>query len=100
MVGDVLVAVVLLRNAFNIPLSLGIMPWLDTMGVQNVFILCAASAAVVLLIPIPLELWGKKCRQNTAPRYRHYSLAAIPPVTLDKLLDRDGKSRSSSLNHL
>lgn len=95
MIGDVLVAVVLVRNGLTITLSLGIVPWLDTMGVHNVFILCAASAALVLLIPVPLALLGKKWRQNTAPRYRYYSLAAIPPVTLRELLDMDGKPRSN-----
>lgn len=86
MIGDALVGVVFVRNLLGVVVSVGIIPWIDGMGIQNTFILTAATAAIVLLIPAPLMIWGKKARIRTSVKYEHYSLAAIPPASLKQLM--------------
>lgn len=86
MIGDALVGVIFVRNLLAVLVSVGVNPWIDEMGIQNTFILTAGTAAVVLLIPAPLMIWGKKARIRTSVKYEHYSLAAIPPVSLKQLM--------------
>lgn len=54
---------------FSVVVLFALTPWIADMGVQNVHILTAVVCFVVLLIPIPLLLWGKKVRIATAKRY-------------------------------
>ena len=51
-----------------------ITPWIEGMGVQNLHILTACLACAILLIPVPLLMWGKKARVATAQRYRAMAL--------------------------
>ncbi|KAK2589515.1 hypothetical protein QQS21_012808 [Conoideocrella luteorostrata] len=86
MIGDTLVGIVFVRNVLNVVVSVGIIPWMNSMGLQNTFILASSTAAVILLIPVLLIRWGQKARGNTAAKYERYSLDAIPPASLKKLL--------------
>jgi hypothetical protein len=54
------------------------------MGVQNVFILTAVVCFVVLLIPVPLLIWGKKARIATAKRYRQMAMRQPVQRTFDE----------------
>lgn len=87
MIGDAFVSVVFVRNALAVVLSVGIIPWEDAVGTRSVFLSTTAIAVLLLLIPIPMMLWGHASRKRTAARYRHYSLAAIPPATWNELVN-------------
>lgn len=73
-IGDALVGVVFVRNMLSVVVLFSLTPWINGMGLQNLHILTAAVTFAVLLIPIPLLLWGKKIRMSTAARYRKMAL--------------------------
>ncbi|KID82513.1 Major facilitator superfamily transporter [Metarhizium guizhouense ARSEF 977] len=87
MIGDALVGITFIRNLIGAVLGFAMIPWIRGMGILNTFIVVAATAAIVLLIPVPMIIWGKKARAATAAKYEHYSLAAIPPASLKKLME-------------
>ncbi|KAM3514276.1 hypothetical protein MY11210_002066 [Beauveria gryllotalpidicola] len=86
MIGDAMVGVVFFRNALAVILWFGIMPKVSPSGVNGVFVFTSIAASIVLLIPVPLLIWGRKGRALTARKYREYSLAATPPTTLKKII--------------
>lgn len=86
MIGDAMVGVVFFRNALAVILWFGIMPKVGPSGINCVFVFTSIAASVVLLIPLPLIIWGRKGRALTARKYREYSLAATPPTTLKKIM--------------
>lgn len=61
------------RNLFAVIVLFGLGPWIEGMGLRNFFILLSAVAFAILLIPVPLLIWGKKIRSRTAEVYRHYA---------------------------
>ena len=77
-VGDALVAVVLVRNGISVALLFALTPWVEGMGIQNLTILTAAVVFVILLIPVPLMFWGKRARISTQAKYNFY--ATLQPV--------------------
>ena len=86
MIGDAMVGVVFFRNTVAVILWIGIMPRIDPARINCIFIFVSIAASVVLLIPVPLLIWGRKGRALTASKYREYSLAATPPSTLKKIM--------------
>lgn len=86
MIGDALVGIILTRNLLAVGVSAGVIPWIDSMGILNTFVVTAATAALVLMIPMPLMYWGRRARRATAARYERYSLGAIPPAYLKRFL--------------
>lgn len=87
MIGDALVGIIFIRNFIGAVIGVAMIPWIRDMGILNTFIVVAATAVIVLLIPVPMIIWGKKARAATAAKYKHYSLAAIPPASLKKLME-------------
>ncbi|TWU73853.1 hypothetical protein ED733_005518 [Metarhizium rileyi] len=87
MIGDALVGISFIRNGIAIVVLLVIIPGMQNMGMQTTFIVVAVTAAVVLLIPIPMMIWGRRARIATSAKYEHYSLAAIPPASLKNLME-------------
>ncbi|KAF2153876.1 major facilitator superfamily transporter [Myriangium duriaei CBS 260.36] len=71
--GDALVGVILVRNGLSVVILFALTPWLDAMGVQNLTILLAMLVLVLLMLPVPLLIWGKKLRVWSTPAYRHYA---------------------------
>jgi hypothetical protein len=74
LIGDALVGVVFVRNVLSVVVLFSLTPWINGMGIQNVHILIAFIIFGVLLIPIPLLIWGKKARMATAVRYREMAI--------------------------
>ncbi|OQV01293.1 hypothetical protein CLAIMM_06674 [Cladophialophora immunda] len=68
-VGDSLVAVAFLRNAFATVVAMTLTPWIEGVGLTNVFITCTVVSAAILTTTIPMLIWGKKLRVKTATRY-------------------------------
>ncbi|KAJ5791723.1 uncharacterized protein N7518_008734 [Penicillium psychrosexuale] len=69
-ISDALVGVIFMRNIFSVVVLFALTPWVDGMGLRDLHILLAVIALVVLLIPVPLLVWGKKARFATASSYR------------------------------
>ncbi|KAF7525557.1 hypothetical protein PCG10_004795 [Penicillium crustosum] len=69
-IGDALVGVIFMRNIFSVIVLFVLTPWVNKMGLRDLHILCAVISFVILLIPVPLLIWGKKARIATAPSYR------------------------------
>lgn len=74
LVGDALVGVVFIRNVLSVIVLFTLTPWVNGMGIQNVHILIAFIIFAILLLPIPLLIWGKKARIATAERYREMAM--------------------------
>lgn len=64
-----MIGVTFVRNVFSVIILFTLTPWTTAMGIQNVSIITAAFNLIVLLLPIPLIIWGKKFRISTAKRY-------------------------------
>lgn len=77
-IGDALVGVIFTRNILSVIVLFVLTPWVKGMHMQNTHILIAVICFVVLLLPVPLLLWGKKARVSTARRYRR--MAANQPT--------------------
>lgn len=64
-----MIGVTFVRNVFSVIILFTLTPWTKAMGIQNVAIITAVFNLVVLLLPIPLIIWGKKFRISTSKRY-------------------------------
>ncbi|KAF1837912.1 MFS general substrate transporter [Decorospora gaudefroyi] len=72
--GDVLVGIVFMRNLFAVVVLFTLTPWIQGMGLQNVHVLLAMVCFAILLIPVPLLIWGKRARIATAKRYEQMAM--------------------------
>ncbi|OCL11054.1 major facilitator superfamily transporter [Glonium stellatum] len=68
-VGDALVSVAFVRNAFATIVVIVLQPWIDAMGLRGMFITAGCLALATLLPTVPMIIWGKKMRIKTAKRY-------------------------------
>ncbi|PNY29218.1 MFS-type transporter [Tolypocladium capitatum] len=68
-IGNALVGVVFMRNALSVVVLFALTPWIDGMGLLNMHIIVAVLCFVILLIPVPLLIWGKKARVASARAY-------------------------------
>jgi hypothetical protein len=59
-----------MRNILSVIVLFVLTPWVEGMGMRDLHILVAVISFVILLIPVPLLIWGKKARVATAPMYR------------------------------
>ncbi|EFY94778.1 MFS transporter [Metarhizium robertsii] len=73
-IGDALVIVVFARNGIAVIILFYLSPWLDSMGLQNMFIMIGVLSFVILLAPLPLLRWGKHARIMTTKNYQYHSL--------------------------
>lgn len=71
-VGPALTGVVFIRNAIATALVFAATPWMNGMGVYNMFVVLGCLSAVVALTCIPMIIWGRKCRVQLAGKYDHY----------------------------
>ncbi|RMZ70988.1 major facilitator superfamily transporter [Pyrenophora seminiperda CCB06] len=72
--GDVMIGVTFVRNAFSVVILFSLTPWIKLNGIQNVCLITAAICFVILLVPIPLLIWGKRIRIATAQKYKLMAL--------------------------
>lgn len=71
--GDALVGVVFVRNAISTGLIFAIPPWINAMGVYDMFVVCAVLAAIIALTCVPLIVWGRRWRVLLAVRYQRFA---------------------------
>ena len=73
-VADALVGIVFSRDVFSVIVLFTITPWIEGMGVQNLHILTACLALIILSIPVPMLIWGKQLRVRTSGQYKRMAL--------------------------
>lgn len=73
-VGNALVGVVFTRNAVSVVVLFALGPWISGMGLRDLHILIAVLCFAILLIPVPLIIWGKKARIASAKAYEKIAL--------------------------
>jgi hypothetical protein len=71
-----------MRNIFSVIVLFVLTPWVEGMGMRDLHILIAVIAFVILLLPIPLLIWGKKARISTAPSYRRMAAKQLSHRTV------------------
>jgi hypothetical protein len=66
---EAFVGIAFFRNAIGIPIPILITPWLNKMGLSNMFITAGLISLAISMLFVPLIIWGKKIRKAMAPRY-------------------------------
>ncbi|KAL3466248.1 MFS general substrate transporter [Aspergillus heterothallicus] len=72
-IGDALVGVTLVRNAFSTAFIFALTPWIDRIGVQYVFVTILLIACAILSLFGIFIRFGKTFRERTASRYEFYA---------------------------
>ncbi|KIW43231.1 uncharacterized protein PV06_04354 [Exophiala oligosperma] len=70
--GDALTGVVFVRNIISTALVFAITPWMQGMGVYNMFVLLGCLSIAVALTSVPLVIWGRTWRVRLAGKYEHF----------------------------
>ena len=68
--------VTFVKNLFPTILVFGLTPWIQRVGLANVWITTSAIFVAIMLGNIPLLIWGKKWRAQSAARYLRYASAS------------------------
>ncbi|KAH7129524.1 major facilitator superfamily domain-containing protein [Dactylonectria estremocensis] len=71
--GEAVTTVILIRNIIGSALTFGIQPWIDSMGVQDTFIMVAILSFVITIASGLLIIWGKKMRLLTKAAYLDFA---------------------------
>ncbi|KAL1981972.1 hypothetical protein VTN96DRAFT_1938 [Rasamsonia emersonii] len=69
LVGDALVSVAFVRNGLATVIVFALTPWIESVGLYNMFVSAACLATAILLLTVPMIVWGKRARCWTAGRY-------------------------------
>ncbi|CDK26580.1 unnamed protein product [Kuraishia capsulata CBS 1993] len=67
--GDGLVTMILIRNSLGFGFSYAVTPWLDAVGVQNLFIAIGCLGVFFWGLSFAVIVFGKKMRKGTAKSY-------------------------------
>ncbi|RJE22300.1 Major Facilitator Superfamily [Aspergillus sclerotialis] len=72
-IADAMVGVVFARNVLATIFIFALTPWIDSVGIANVFLTLALIAALFVLLSIVLLIYGKRLRAHTTARYETWS---------------------------
>ncbi|KAJ4112254.1 hypothetical protein NW765_015323 [Fusarium oxysporum] len=73
-IGDALVGVTIVRNAFSTAFIFALDPWIHSVGIQWVLITIVLITTVILSLTGVLIKYGKPFRAHTAERYQRFAL--------------------------
>ncbi|KAH7217808.1 serine/threonine kinase 16 [Fusarium oxysporum] len=73
-IGDALVGVTIVRNAFSTAFIFALDPWIRSVGIQWVLITIVLITTVILSLTGVLTKYGKPFRAHTAERYQRFAL--------------------------
>lgn len=73
-VGDALVAVTFVRNVFATVIVFALTPWINAIGLYNMFICVACLSVAINLLAVPMMIWGKRARAMTAVSYKRMAM--------------------------
>ncbi|KAM0341697.1 hypothetical protein ACHAPU_009945 [Fusarium lateritium] len=66
---ETFIGIAFMRNAISVAIPFAIVPWMNTMGLSNMFIMCGMFAFAIGSLFVPMIIWGKKIRTTLAPKY-------------------------------
>lgn len=72
-IGDAVVGITFLRNAFATIFIFVLTPWATAVGLGNVFLVVSIILILIFLFSLFFIWHGKKLRVRTAARYRAYA---------------------------
>ncbi|KAK4898945.1 hypothetical protein LTR27_003676 [Elasticomyces elasticus] len=73
-IGDALVSVTFTRNALAAVVVFALAPWIASIGLYNTFVSASILAWAVYMLTVPMIIWGRKWRVQTASAYRQHLL--------------------------
>ncbi|KAF4334400.1 HOL1 substrate-H+ antiporter [Fusarium beomiforme] len=76
--GEAITAVILIRNIIGCAMTFGIQPWIDSMGVQNTFLLVCFLSFFITIFAAAFICWGKKFRFLTKMAYLSFAASSGP----------------------
>lgn len=82
-IGDALVALTFSRNTLSTVFVFAMTPWIDAVGMANVFNTIGAIGLVVLLFAFVFMWKGKAWRHQCAGRYRYFAAKQFDPRPID-----------------
>lgn len=68
-IAEGLIIITVVRNGIATATTFAINPWLNGLGLQNMFISVGCISLGILLLSIPMVIWGRKARYCTADFY-------------------------------
>jgi hypothetical protein len=71
--GEAITTVILVRNIIGCAMTFGIQPWIDSMGVQDTFILVCFLSFFITVFAGAFIIWGKKFRILTKMAYLSFA---------------------------
>lgn len=69
MVAEAFIGVIVVRNAFAVIIIFAMAPWIDKVGLENMYITVGCFSLIPLLLTIPMIIWGKELRRRSESRY-------------------------------
>ncbi|KAF4966398.1 hypothetical protein FSARC_5907 [Fusarium sarcochroum] len=66
---EAFIGVAFIRNAISVAIPFALVPWMQNMGLTNMYILSGFIAFAIGALFVPMIIWGKKIRTALAPRY-------------------------------
>ncbi|VUC35053.1 unnamed protein product [Clonostachys rosea] len=82
-IGDALVGVTVVRNAFSTAFIFALTPWIRKIGITYVFVIILLISVLILGQFAVLLKWGKSFRARCASRYEYYSARQYKERVLD-----------------
>ncbi|KAG5806986.1 hypothetical protein H9Q71_008446 [Fusarium xylarioides] len=71
--GEAITTVILIRNIIGCAMTFGIQPWIDSMGVQDTFILVCFLSFIITVFAGTFIIWGKRFRLLTKMPYLSFA---------------------------
>ncbi|KAH6952200.1 major facilitator superfamily domain-containing protein [Fusarium avenaceum] len=71
-VGPALTGVVFIRNVIATGLVFAASPWMESMGVYDMFVVLSCISTAIALTCIPMVIWGRKFRVQLAGKYDYF----------------------------
>lgn len=68
-IAEGLIIITVVRNGIATATTFAFNPWLNGLGLQNMFISVGYISLGILLLTIPMVIWGRKARYYTAGFY-------------------------------
>ncbi|KAM0438827.1 hypothetical protein ACHAPT_001588 [Fusarium lateritium] len=66
---EAFVFVTFIRNIVCVGLPFGVVPWMNSMSLTNIFVISGCINTVVALLFVPLMVWGRRIRAAKASKY-------------------------------
>ncbi|RDW80295.1 MFS general substrate transporter-24 [Coleophoma cylindrospora] len=71
--GDALIGVAFVRNAIAAGIVFAVSPWIDNLGFHDCFVSIGCLSLFIMLLAVPMIIWGKKFRVMCKHRYAEYA---------------------------